>query len=212
VDNESPNDEPLSDDFEPLPPPPPSIPDENFSAPTETPGNDDDEWKRSPSSSSQNDAPERQSRVRDRQRRRQERKGGPMAVRTSERPAVRTSASRATRPMSQVSPTGAFKLPEIKIPQGRLLLYLAGGIFVIVAIIVGLGRLKNNPTVAPPNALWLGTEWTYALDENAKMPDLVARLQAQKIGTVYAWVSWLKEDDTLGGRKEEIAFAEGDGN
>jgi hypothetical protein len=217
VDNERPDEQPLSGGYEPpsYPPPdedyddpslvsgrPPSLPeqpsDDSF-------GSEEDYLLHPPSSlpeSVPHSPPERHGRARDRQRRRQERKTGPMAVRTEERPAVRTQTRAAVRAAPQVRPTGAFQMPRIKLPGSRVLLYAVGGVIVVIAIIIGLGRLKNNPVVAPPNGLWLGTEWTYALDESAKVPDLVARLRTQKIGTIYAWVSWLKEDGTWGGRKD----------
>jgi hypothetical protein len=91
-------------------------------------------------------------------------------------------------------------LPQIQIPQGRSAVYVAAGLIVFMAVVGLLGRLANNDNVAlPPNAIWIGTEWTHEARERADIEALVARLKERQIGTVYAWVSWLQEDETWRG-------------
>jgi hypothetical protein len=103
------------------------------------------------------------------------------------------------RNLSHLNPAGSFKMPEIRIPRGRLLLYIAGGVVVVAAVIFALGRFANNAPVALPNALWIGTEWTYSAQEEADVLEFAEELRTRHIGTVYAWVSWLQEDATWRG-------------
>ena len=90
-------------------------------------------------------------------------------------------------------------MPKIRIPYARVII----GVTIAVALVVGvilLLRSFNPPELEPqPNALWIGTEWTYELQEPEAIEALAERLQANKIGTVYAWVSWLQEDATWRG-------------
>ncbi len=141
--------------------------------------------------------PEREGKARERRRRRQE-----MA-----RPSA--SLPRASLPRnlpSQLRPAGGFRLPtNVHLPKSRTPYYVAGGVVIAVILLAILGRLTGGSSrvTTPPNGLWLGTEWTYGLDPNRKVTDLVSRLRDHQIGTVYAWVSWLKGDDkNWGGRKD----------
>jgi hypothetical protein len=88
-----------------------------------------------------------------------------------------------------------------------VLVLAAGAVFLVVAVLVLMSSLTGGTItepIAPANALWLGTEWTFALDEAARVPDLVQRLREHHIGTVYAWMSWLKDDMVWGGRKDGL--------
>jgi hypothetical protein len=93
-------------------------------------------------------------------------------------------------------------MPEIHLPQDRRIFYIIGGAVVILVVILALGRFKNEEAPLPPNALWLGTEWTYEEPDDAAVQTLAARLRDHQIGTVYAWVSWLKDDETWAGRRD----------
>lgn len=129
----------------------------------------------------------RRSRARERQQRRKHRQG--------------SESYTPARVPRQITPAGGFKLPEIKLPNDRRIIYAVGGLAVILVVIITLGRFKNSGAKIPPNALWLGTEWTYE-DRGAAINTLVARLGENQIGTVYAWVSWLKDDGTWAGRRD----------
>jgi Glycosyl hydrolases family 18 len=100
----------------------------------------------------------------------------------------------SARNSSHLNPAGSFKMPEIKIPRGRLLIYIIGAVVVVAAVIFALGRFANNAPVALPNALWIGTEWTYEVQEDEAVTTFVQNLRDREIGTVYAWVSWFQED------------------
>lgn len=106
----------------------------------------------------------------------------------------------------QLSPTGGFKLPEFQIPQSKYILYGVGALVIVLGVLYVLGQITGSTqTVStPPNGLWLGTELTYGLDEDATVEDLVAQLREHEIGTVYAWVSWLKDDLTWGGWRDGL--------
>jgi len=102
----------------------------------------------------------------------------------------------------QVQPAGSgFKLPTRNLQRWLPILYASGGVVLIVAIIIALNLFKNEEEVIPPDAIWLGTEWTYAASDPEQIRALVGRLKDHNISTVYAWVSWLKEDGTWAGRR-----------
>lgn len=103
----------------------------------------------------------------------------------------RRSRPRAARQISVPS-----SLPKIDVKLSRNLLYIVGSIVLFVGVIVVLGRLRNQPPELNPNALWIGTEWTYDEYTDEQLNALVNRLREHKIGTVYAWVSYLQGDDT----------------
>jgi len=133
--------------------------------------------------------PPHRGRARERQQRRQER----------QRMVQPSSARNLPR---QISPQGSFKMPKFKLPQNRLPLYAAASILFIVLVVVILGRLRNQPAEVQPNALWVGTEWTYGLQATRSNEAFIRRLRENQIGTLYAWVSWLKPDRTWGGRRD----------
>lgn len=87
-------------------------------------------------------------------------------------------------------------LPRINLAIGRGTLYVIGSILLVVVVIAVLGRLRNQPPEVLPNAIWLGTEWTYDEYTDEQLAALVNRLRENKIGTIYAWVSYLQDDDT----------------
>jgi hypothetical protein len=129
----------------------------------------------------------RKNRARDRHQRRKERSQGMV---------YSTSAPRSQP--RQIRPSGSFQLPKIHLPTGsnRLILYgVAAGVFIILVIFV-LGRLKNNTNDSglEPNAVWLGTQWTYDNPGDADLSALVQRFKDDQIGTAYAFVSLLQPD------------------
>lgn len=97
----------------------------------------------------------------------------------------------------QVTPAGGFKLPEIRLPQLKLILYGVAGAAIILAVIFALGRLSNNnDQPASRNAIWIGTEWTYTTPAADELNALISRLNDNQIGTIYAWVSLLQPNGT----------------
>ena len=100
----------------------------------------------------------------------------------------------------QIKPQQQFTLPKIRIPRGsRVLLGGVGAVLFVAVLVFALGRLRNVAPEVEPNALWIGTEWTYADHTDAEIKTLADGLRAQKIGTIYAWVSWLQPDKTWRG-------------
>jgi hypothetical protein len=96
----------------------------------------------------------------------------------------------------QLTPSGGFKVPEVHLPQNRLIFYSTAGVVFIIAVILILGRLKNNAPQLGANAIWIGTQWTYDAPDDGKVSELVQRLTDHRIGTVYAWVSLLQPNNT----------------
>lgn len=86
-------------------------------------------------------------------------------------------------------------MPEIHIPGNRLILYgIAGAIF-LAFVIVFIGRLKPNTPQTSPNALWIGTQWTYDNPDDAAISELAQKLRDHQIGIVYAWVGLLQPNN-----------------
>lgn len=102
---------------------------------------------------------------------------------------------------SHLSPAGgvSITLPQVRIPVVRLVAGLALGVILLVGVVVFLRSLKPAEAEILPNALWLGTEWTYEEHEARDIRSLAERLRENEIGTVYAWVSWLQGDATWRG-------------
>jgi hypothetical protein len=96
----------------------------------------------------------------------------------------------------QLTPSGGFKMPEVHVPQNRLIFYGTAGVVFIIAVILILGRLKNNAPQLGANAIWIGTQWTYDAPDDSQVNELVQRLTDHHIGTVYAWVSLLQPNNT----------------
>ncbi len=102
----------------------------------------------------------------------------------------------------QVQPAGSgFKLPMRNLQRWLPVLYAVGSVILIVTIIIALNLLKDEEEVVSPDAIWLGTEWTYVQNDPEQIRALAERLKNHNISTVYAWVSWLKEDGTWAGRR-----------
>lgn len=122
------------------------------------------------------------------------------ARRTQEMASLRAAERKAAAksPLARIAATlSAVRLPRI--PLNRVGLYVIGSILFVVAIVFVLGRIRNNPAQATPNAIWIGTEWTYAERPQEEVDRLVGRLREHQIGTVYAWVSWLQADNSWRG-------------
>ncbi len=109
------------------------------------------------------------------------------------RKGVQTGMAAPSNVPRQIKPAGGFAMPEIHLPaNSRLILYgLAGGIFLIL-VVMFIGNLKPADATAGPNAIWIGTQYTYDAPTDAAVNDLVSRLRDHQIGTVYAWVSLLQ--------------------
>jgi len=71
-----------------------------------------------------------------------------------------------------------------------------------VAVILGLGLFKDEPLFVGSNAIWLGADWTHEARPTDEMVRLVGRLQENGIATVYARVSWLRDDLTWAGNPD----------
>ena len=128
----------------------------------------------------------RPSRARERQQRRLERQ--------------RKQTEDAPRSIGHIVPNQInVSLPPVRIPRLRWLIGGVAGIVLVVVVVLVLRGINPPEIEAQPHALWLGTEWTYAVHEDAAINALIERLRANNIGTVYAWVSWLQEDATWRG-------------
>ncbi|MBE0690469.1 MAG: hypothetical protein IH587_10160 [Anaerolineae bacterium] len=123
-----------------------------------------------------------------------------IAQRRRERSSEKARDPSHRRGLEQLAPAGGFRLPDFRVPRNQIYLaYVVGALFFIVVIVLVLGRLRNDSPERPPNAIWIGTEWTYETHEDQAIEQLVADLRERKIGTIYAWVSWLQPDETWRG-------------
>ncbi len=142
-------------------------------------------------SSSEPEQPEAESRragrARERQRKRREKRGG--------------QAQPVSRPSPHLLSADRIRLtlPTIRIPRFRLIIGAVIGIVLFGGVIVALRGIKPPEPETLPHALWVGTEWTYAVHEPETIEAFVQQLRENHIGTLYAWVSWLQEDATWRG-------------
>ena len=129
----------------------------------------------------------RATKARERVRRRRERRGST--------PTPSTATRRVSR---QLTPAGGFKLPDFRVPYVRQLGLAALAAVFMVALIILVGMFKNDPDQADPNAIWLGADWTLEAHDDSEIEALVELLRENRIGKVYAWVSWLRTDGLWG--------------
>ncbi len=137
------------------------------------------------------DGSSNRGRARERHRRRAERRQG----------ADQASFRGATHLNTPSTRNFKLEIPALPFAVGQLkwVVYVAGGIVLMIVVILFLGSLKEPEPVFYPNAMWIGTEWTYEVHEDAEVEEFAAQLREHQIGTVYAWVSWLQPDDTWRG-------------
>lgn len=133
----------------------------------------------------------RKGSARERRRQRQER--------TQERQRVSPSPVNS----SQLVPAGtrSWSIPDISpyAMWGRVALYIAAAVVLLAGVVAFLGRLAQDEPELPPNGIWIGTEWTYENHTDEEIKQLADQFRDHKIGSVYAWVSWLQEDMTWRG-------------
>jgi len=110
-----------------------------------------------------------------------------------------------TSPDRQVSSGRSFTMPDIPIPMN--LLKALGYIVLTFGLVSGMIftlRLFNPPeAVALPNAIWLGTGWSYDMPSDEEVAALVTRMRENRIGTAYVWVTYLQEDYTWSGKRAD---------
>jgi hypothetical protein len=109
--------------------------------------------------------------------------------------------------VSQVEVEGRrrdFKLSDLPIQSLRLIAYAVGAVILVVGVIIGLGLFKDDEVVAFPNALWVGTEWTYDERTDEEVAAFAQQLREHRIGTIYAWVSWLNGENQWAGNSDGL--------
>lgn len=150
--------------------------DSEFPTPPPPPPSSPDEQPEQPEQ-----PPRRSSRARDRYERRRRQHATPKSA----------GAPR------QINVPKEFRVPPVRVPGGgRAVLGLLGAILFVVIVVVVLGRLRNTAPEVYPNAVWLGTEYTYEDQTDDAMAALVKKLRDQQIGTVYAYITYLQWDGT----------------
>jgi len=112
---------------------------------------------------------------------------------TSARSAAQTAVRGAARAMPDA---------QLRMPVNRVGLYLFGSLVFVVIVVFVLGQIRNRPTSAPPNAIWLGTEWTFDPITEAQVFALTERLKQHQIGTVFAYTAYLRADSTWSAQEE----------
>lgn len=96
----------------------------------------------------------------------------------------------------QIKPSGGFSLPRVRLPISRLVIYGAGALVFLVAIIAFIGQLNPLDEGAGSNAVWIGMQYTYdAANDAAAIDALAARLRDHRISSVYAWISLLQPNN-----------------
>jgi hypothetical protein len=141
--------------------------------------------------------PPRRSRARDRVKRRKMAQGQavtpPILAREGARAIPRTIATPSRLSQVGVSRERVRRIDLSALPLNyfRLGIYAIGAVVLVIGVIIALSIFANDTPDAGPNAIFIGTEWTYDTRTDADVETLVARLRENEIGTVYAWVSWI---------------------
>ena len=105
---------------------------------------------------------------------------------------TKTKSSSARR---QIAVPQNINLP--KIPGGSLtLIGLVAAVAFVVLVVYVLGRVRNSTLETQPNAVWLGTEWTYDTHTDEQIAELVQKMRDRHVGTIYAYVSYLQFNGT----------------
>ena len=105
----------------------------------------------------------------------------------------------------QLMPAGSikFKLPDFdQLPLGvlRAVGYVLAAVLLVVGMIATLRMFNPPETIALPNAIWLGSEWSYDLPDDEDVTALVERMRLNQIGTGYVWITYMKDDRTWSGK------------
>lgn len=122
--------------------------------------------------------------------------------RARERSRPSQQATPRGRRVQQVAPAGGFSLSDLRrvdLSGARTIIYIAAAATIVLGILIGSAVLKEEPLDSNPHAIWLGEEWTHRQQPPEQMARLVGRLREHRIGTVYARISWLKDDLTWAG-------------
>jgi hypothetical protein len=113
-----------------------------------------------------------------------------------------TGTQRVSRPVSSSvpqhikipKPSDNFKIPQLRLPVDRVILYVIGSVILVVLVVFVLGRIRNQPSGAHPNSLWVSNDRTYTAPSDEELVAFVERLRTHEIGTIYAWVTQLLPD------------------
>lgn len=147
-------------------------------------------------------SPEKPQRPRSRARERVQRR---KARRGSQPTASSTTRKRPTR---QIARPDRMKIPNIAIPYLRQIALGILGLIFMGVLILGVGLFKSEPIVTPSNAIWIGEEWTYEAHSVEEINAFVDLLKDNEIGYIYAWVSFLRPNNTwAGGSSSSDMFA-----
>lgn len=136
---------------------------------------------------------------------------------TPRSPRPRTIESAKTT--AHIEREGSIKLPTIDTRYLQYIVLGIAGLLFMIVVIVLVGVLAGDPLSSPPNALWVGEEWTYETHSDEEVLNFVNFLRLNNIGSVYARVSDLNFDGSWTGRRDErnqfievqepvVAFAE----
>ena len=122
--------------------------------------------------------------------------------RQQKRKQQRESMVRRSTPERQITPQGASTRPSVKLPDMRIL-FIPGAVLVLALVVFGLGLLNPLEIETNVNAIWLDQSWTYDSPSDEELAELVLELQAGRVGTVFAYVSSLKADNSWSGIVEQ---------
>lgn len=141
-------------------------------------------------------APQRISKARQRQMKRQQRRT------TQSVPPARPERARA----APAAPAGS--LPQIDLALLRPIGLALGALVFMAALIFGVGLFTSEPTPPDVNALWIDSDWSYAAQTDAAVDALADRLRDNDIGTVYVDISVLAANGTWTGRPNTFSEVE----
>lgn len=102
---------------------------------------------------------------------------------------------------SQIKSSDSREMPSLTLPTWwRAVAFVPLSLAVVVGVVVLLGILNPPEVVSAPNAIWLNERWTHQSREDIDFVQLGAQLEANQIGTIYAYVSSLRANNMWSGK------------
>lgn len=115
---------------------------------------------------------------------------------------VRGGTKRTTSNRQQIRPQDKIKLPPIRLPKNPIIFGIPLAILVIVGVIGALALFKNAEPESFNNAMWVDRSWTYGDYTEDELSQFAERLKANRIGTVYGYVSTLNINNNWSGGQQ----------
>lgn len=115
---------------------------------------------------------------------------------------VRGGTKRTTSSPQQIRPQDRIKVPTLRLPKNPIILGIPLAFLLVIGVIVGLALFKNSEPESFSNAIWVDKSWTYGDYSQEELVKFAEQLKANRIGTIYAYVSTLNINNNWSGGQQ----------